>query len=154
MFREMRTTNKKLTDEELLEILDKAEYGVLSTIGEDGYPYGVPVNFVYEDGNIYFHGATEGHKIDNFKFNNKVSFCAVTDVELLSREFNTKFKSVIAFGEIKEVIGEEKNKAFMLILEKFSKEFLESGKKYVATSGHEAKVYKIEIEHMAAKGKK
>ncbi len=154
MFREIRANKKQLTDSEMIEVLDKAEYGILSTIGEDGYPYGVPVNFVYKDGNIYFHCDIEGHKVDNLTYNNKVSFCAVTDVEVLAKEFNTKFKSVVAFGEAKEVEGDEKIQAFMLILEKFSKEFLESGKKYVEASGHKAKIYRIEVEHMRAKGKK
>jgi nitroimidazol reductase NimA-like FMN-containing flavoprotein (pyridoxamine 5'-phosphate oxidase superfamily) len=154
MFREIRAENKKLDNEEMLEVLDKAEYGVLSTIGEDGYLYGVPVNFVYEDRKIYFHGAVEGHKADNLGYSDKASFCAIVDVELLPDEFNTKYRSVIAFGKIKEVAGEEKKKVFMMILEKFSNEFLESGKKYVMAAGHEARVYCMDVEHMTAKGKK
>lgn len=154
MFKEMRKQEKKLTNEEMYDILARAEYGVLSTVGEDGYPYGVPVNFVYMDEAIYFHCANEGHKVENIEFNNKVSFCAAVDVELIPEEFNTRFKSIIAFGEAKEVFGEEKIRAFLMIIEKFSNEFYESGVEYVKKAGYNAVVYKIKPEHMTAKGKK
>ena len=75
MFKEMRRKDRMLTKEELLDIMATAEYGVLSTVGEDGWPYGVPVNFVYNGGKIYFHAALTGQKLDNILFNNKVSFC-------------------------------------------------------------------------------
>ncbi len=154
MFKEMRKAEKKLTDQEMLTILENAEYGVLSTVGEDGYPYGVPVNFVYKDGDIFFHCALEGHKLENISFNNKVSFCVTTDVELIPKQFNTKFKSVIAFGIAEEVTGQDKTDIFMLIIEKFSKEFLEAGKKYISAASDKAKIYKIKVQHISAKGKK
>ena len=58
-------------------LMKNAKRGVLSLIGEDGYPYGLPINQWYceEDGKIYFHGAKEGHKIDAIKACDKVSFC-------------------------------------------------------------------------------
>lgn len=154
MFREMRRKEKMLTNEEMLDILATAEYGTLSTIGDDGWPYGVPVNFVYNDGKIYFHAALTGHKLDNIAFNNKVSFCVVKDVELLPADFNTKFKSVIAFGEVSEVPENSKNDIYKLIIEKFSKEFIASGLEYARTDGPKAKVFQIDVQHMTAKGKK
>jgi len=154
MFREMRRKDKMLTSEEMMEILKDAEYGIISTIGEDGWPYGVPVNFVYNDNKIYFHAALTGHKLENISYCNKVSFCTVTDVELLPADFSTKFKSVIAFGEVSEVKEEEKNDIYTLILEKFSKDFIPSGQEYVKADGPKAKVFQIEVQHMSAKGKK
>ena len=68
MFRESRKPEKNLSEAEMKEILEVAEYGVLATIGDDGYPYGVPLNFVYDGKAVYFHGAKEGHKVDNLKF--------------------------------------------------------------------------------------
>lgn len=95
MFRESRKPEKTLSESEMKEILTIAEYGVLSTVGEDGYPYGIPVNFVYDGENLYFHGAKEGHKVDNLRFSNKVAFTVVVDTQVLPKEFNTKFRSVI-----------------------------------------------------------
>ena len=154
MFREMRRKDKALTNNEMLEILQTAEYGILSTIGEDGYPYGVPVNYVYHNNKIYFHAALTGHKLDNIAFNEKVSFCVVKDVELMPDDFNTKYKSVIAFGKVKEVPEAEKKDIYVIILEKFSKDFMESGMEYMRKAGDDAKVFQIEIEHMTANGKK
>jgi len=154
MFREMRRSDKALTNEEMLDILNTAEYGILSTVGADGYPYGVPVNFVYLDNKIYFHAAVTGHKLDNMTFNNKVSFTVVKDVELMPDDFNTKYKSVIAFGKVKELPLDKKNEIYVAILKKFSKDFMEAGMKYIEEAGEKARVYEIDIEHMTAKGKK
>lgn len=154
MFREMRRKDKMLTKEEMLEIMKTAEYGVLSTVGEDGWPYGVPVNFVYDNEKIYFHAALTGQKLENFSFNNKVSFCVVKDVELIPEDFSTRFKSVIAFGEVSEVPEEGKNDIYKLIVEKFSMDFMASGMEYARTDGPKAKVFQIDVQNIAAKGKK
>ncbi len=154
MFEEMRRRDKRLTDEEMLDIMSTAEYGLLSTFGENGYPYGVPVNYVFKDGNIYFHTALSGHKLDNVAFNSKVSFCVVKDVELIPEDINTKFKSVISFGEVKEVPENEKSEIYILFLKKFSKEFIKDGLEYIKNEGAKAKVLRIEVIHMTAKGKK
>ena len=154
MFRESRKPEKTLSESEMKEILTTAEYGVLSTVGEDGYPYGIPVNFVYDGENLYFHGAKEGHKVDNLRFSNKVAFTVVVDTQVLPKEFNTKFRSVIVFGKAMIATDEERSKVFELILEKYAQTNIENGHKYVAHSGHEADIYKIQIEHAPAKGKK
>jgi nitroimidazol reductase NimA-like FMN-containing flavoprotein (pyridoxamine 5'-phosphate oxidase superfamily) len=83
MFHELRRKDKMLTYDEMIEILSTAEYGILSTVHENGWPYGVPVNFLYRDGNIYFHSALTGHKLNNIAFNQKVYFCVVKDVEFI-----------------------------------------------------------------------
>lgn len=75
MFRPMRRFRQQLSDSECEQILKEEPRGVLSVHGEDGYPYGMPVNFLYEDGKLYFHGAKQGHKIDALKKDNRVSFC-------------------------------------------------------------------------------
>lgn len=154
MFREIRRKDKVLEEELMLELLKNAEYGVLSTVGDDGYPYGVPLNYVYKDNSIYFHCALEGHKLDNINFNHKASFCVVSDVKLLPSKFNTEFKSVICFGQIKEVAESEKHDIFMAIIEKFSKDFIPEGKAYATASGSKAKIYKLEIQHMTGKAHK
>lgn len=132
MYREMRRKDKKRSEEEMFRILNTGLYGVLSTVGEDGIPYGVPISFVYKDNQIYFHSALVGYKLDNIKANNHVSFCIVNDVETVPNKFTTKFKSVIAFGTAEEVIENEKKVDLLkLFLEKYSNDFIESGVNYI-----------------------
>ena len=90
MFKEMRRMDKQLTEEENILILQRGEYGVLSTIGTNGYPYSVPLNYVYHNGYIYFHSAPEGYKLENIAMNDRISFCIAVDVELLPQKFDTK----------------------------------------------------------------
>ena len=80
MFRKIRRKEKQLTAEECSEILAMAEYGTLATMGADGYPYAVPVNYVFHNSNIYLHCANVGHKLDNIGYCSNVSFNVVTDV--------------------------------------------------------------------------
>ncbi|QIB69242.1 pyridoxamine 5'-phosphate oxidase family protein [Aminipila butyrica] len=153
MYREMRRKDKKLSEEDTLQVLKTAPYGMLSTVGEDNIPYGVPINFVYKDDKVFFHSGVAGHKLDNIKMNDNVSFCVVTDVETLPAEFNTKFKSVIIFGTAEEVQEEKKVEVFKLFLEKFSPDFMESGVEYIHKASKGARIFQINIEHMTAKGK-
>lgn len=154
MYQEMRRKDRLLPDEEIVRILTTASYGVLSTVSEDGNPYGVPISFVYKDGRIYFHSASVGHKLDNIKLNHHISFCAVTDVETLPDKFATKYRSVIAFGEATELYREEKTEIFKLFLEKYAINFMESGMEYIKKAGGHARIFKIDVQHVTAKGKR
>lgn len=110
MFRKMRRFKQQLTDEQCIHILKTEKRGVLSVMGEDGYPYGVPMNFIYDDGKIYFHGAKEGHKIDALKANPKVSFCTYTKGVQNPKKIGLDVQSVIVFGHINFVDDPEKIK--------------------------------------------
>lgn len=154
MFKEIRRKDRELEMTETMEILKKCNYGILSTIGENGYPYGVPVSYVYIDNAIYFHGALEGQKLDNIMNNNKVSFCVVGETCVLPDKFSTKFESVIIFGRANEVYDEEKNMVMLEILNKYSKEHLESGKQYIKNAGSKVRVIKISIEHISGKARR
>lgn len=151
MFRKMRRQEKEIENKEIEEILNKGEYGIFATIGENGYPYSVPLNYVYFEDCIYFHSAKSGHKIDNIKNNDKVSFCVVGDTEVLPSEFNTKYESVIVFGSAIGIDGKEKEKALLKIIEKYSLEFLEEGKLYISKAKDATSVVKISIDHMTGK---
>lgn len=141
-----------MLSEEALELLRNGEYGILSVIGDDGYPYGVPLNHVYKDGCIYFHCALEGHKIDAIKNNNKVSFCVVGNTEIISDKFSTKYESVIIFGRAEEVIEENEKKAGLLsIIEKYSSDYQDEGKKYINKDYQRAALFRIVIEHIIGK---
>ena len=99
MFREMRRNKQQLSCEECEEILRKSTAGVLAVSGDDGYPYAVPLSYVYCDNKIYFHSAKSGHKIDGIKNNSKVSFCVIAKDEIIPEKFTTYFRSVIVFGK-------------------------------------------------------
>lgn len=107
MFREMRRKKQQLSEEETLEILRTGKTAILGLSGDDGYPYTVPVNYVYADGKIYFHGAKTGHKIDSIKRNSKVSLCVIEKDDIVSEELTTYFKSVILFGTARILETEE-----------------------------------------------
>jgi hypothetical protein len=147
----MRRKDKEIETDEAISFLTKCEYGVLSTVGNDGQPYGVPLNYAYKDNCIYFHCALTGHKIDNIDNNPKVSFCTVGDTKVLPSEFSTNYVSVVVFGVASEVQGTERYNALVLLLEKFSPEFIGEGKKYIEKKDKATRVFKIEIQNISGK---
>jgi uncharacterized protein len=170
MFRKIRRKEKQLTIEESIEILTRAKYGTLATMGANGYPYAVPVNYVYHNERIYFHCATVGHKLDNIDNCSRVSFNVVTDVwvvpllpdidinesDLRFNGFDTNFNSVIIFGKAKEVFEEEKMDGLNAFLKKFLNaneynKYREAGIKYIEKSWEKTKLIKIEIVNITGK---
>ncbi len=152
MFRSIRLKDRVVNDENAVEIIKKGSYGVLSTIGEDGYPYGVPLNYTYFDNCICFHCAQQGHKLDNIKFNEKVSFCVVTCSEVLANKFDTDYESAIAFGRANEVTDKSEKKDILLsVINKYSKDYLDAGMNYMKKYWDETKVIKIKIDHFSGK---
>ena len=106
----MRRIKQQLSQEECISILKSEVRGVLSVIGDDDYPYGIPIDFYYseQDGHIYFHGAGEGHKIDSIKKHDKVSFCVMDKGTPDAESWFLHFKSVIVFGHIRIVEDHDK----------------------------------------------
>ena len=105
MFRPMRRFKQEQDKETCINILKTEKRGVLSLSGDDDYPYGIPINFYYDEelNKIFFHGAGEGHKIDAIKRNNKVSFCTWNNGEQVEGKWYYMVLSVIAFGKIRIV---------------------------------------------------
>ncbi len=106
----MRRIKQQISDEECIKVLKEQPRGVLSMIGDDGYPYGIPIDFWYceDDGKIYFHGAKEGHKIDAVSKCDKVSFCVMDQGFRKDGEWALNITSVIIFGRISVVTDEKK----------------------------------------------
>ncbi|WMJ76201.1 MULTISPECIES: pyridoxamine 5'-phosphate oxidase family protein [unclassified Sedimentibacter] len=154
MFHKMRRKDKQMSAEESIEILKRGEVGILSTICENGYPYGVPLNYVYLNNSIYFHCAKDGQKLSNIKNSSKVSFCVYHDVELLPEKFDTNYKSVILFGKASEACEEEKYNALVELIKKYSGDYLDKGLEYIDKAKNSAKVYKISIDHVTGKTQK
>ena len=110
MFREMLRKKQQLPEEECIEILKNELRGVLSVIGVDDYPYGMPINHFYceEDGKIYFHSGRKGHKIDAMKRHDKASFCVYDQGFRREGEWALNIRSVIVFGRIEFIEDKEK----------------------------------------------
>lgn len=108
-FRELVRINRKIPEEECRRILKEELRGVLSLIGDGGYPYGMPLNHFYneEDGKLYFHSGMKGHKIDALKQNPKASYCVMDQGYRNEGEWALNIKSVIVFGQIEIIEDKE-----------------------------------------------
>ncbi|MDO5292056.1 MAG: pyridoxamine 5'-phosphate oxidase family protein [bacterium] len=153
---EMRRKDRQLTEEETIQLLEATEYGILSTVSEDGTPYGVPISFAFKDHCIYMHGAkAEGHKLRNVASNAEGCFTVVDHVQALPEKFSTQYMSAIAFGKL-QVVTEEKEKhgALEALIQKYSPDFYESGLAYIERAAANTTVIKLEVSHMTGKGRK
>ena len=109
MFREMRRFKQQIPNEECIEILKNEPRGVLSVLGDNGYPYGVPMDHWYSeiDGKLYFHSGKKGHKIDAMLRHPKASFCVYDEGIRENGNWYLTIRSVIVFGKI-EVVEDRK----------------------------------------------
>lgn len=129
MFRSLRRIKQQLSQEDCISVLKNEVRGVLSVLGDNDYPYGVPVNFYYShtDNKIFFHGSREGHKIDAIKKHDKVSFCVYDKGTQIEGKHGLDYKSVIVFGRIKILEDREKT---INIVRKLAEQF-DFDKKYI-----------------------
>ena len=113
----MRRLKQQISEEECIRILKEQPRGVLSMIGDDGYPYGIPMNHLYmEDGHLYFHGTKESHKIDAISKCDKVSYCVYDQGYRKEGEWALNIISVVVFGRIRVVEDEEKKREICTLL--------------------------------------
>jgi nitroimidazol reductase NimA-like FMN-containing flavoprotein (pyridoxamine 5'-phosphate oxidase superfamily) len=149
MFKEMRRKDKLMTNLDTLALLSRGQEGVLGTIGDNGYPYTVIVNYVYYQGKLYFHCAKEGYKLDNIKKNPKVSFSVYDNVEVIGKELNTKYQSLVLFGKANVIDTTEE--ILMELIKKYSDLPDEIAKKMIAREINITTVVEIKIEHITGK---
>ena len=107
MFREMRRKKQRLSAEACEAILAEGTSGVLAVDGDGGYPYAVPLSYVYQDGKLFFHCAKSGHMLDAVRRNPRASFCVIGQDRVVPEEYTSYFRSVIVFGTIR-VLQEER----------------------------------------------
>ena len=152
MFRKMRRIKQLLSKEETNEILQTCTSGVLGVIGDDDYPYTVPVSYVYKDGKLFFHGAKEGHKIDSIKRNNKVTFCVIEKDEVIQKTFTTHFRSVSVFG-IARILTEDDERKYAIesLVEKYSPDYIEEGQLEIKSEWNRVCLIEVKIEHITGK---
>lgn len=152
MFREMRRFKQAVSAEKCIEVLTNEPRGVLSVIAENGYPYGFPINHIYdnETGKIYFHGAKQGHKVDAIKKCDKVSLCVYDSGYRKDGEWALNITSVIVFGKIKMVDDVETIKrACKKLCLKFADEAYYE--KEISQSLKNVQLFEITPEHMSGK---
>jgi hypothetical protein len=151
-FREIRRRDRALTEEQAREILRRAEYGVLATVGADGWPYGVPVNHVLSGDALYIHCAGEGHKLENIAHEERVSFSAVASVTVLPDKLATLYESAIVFGRAAVVTDPaEKRRALELLAVRFCGSLTPAAEEEIATTGPRTAVVRIRVERIAGK---
>lgn len=152
MFREMRRIKQQLSAAECEEILRGCTAGTLALSGDDGYPYAVPISYVFESGKLYFHSALTGHKLDAVKRSDKASFCVIADDDVLPEKFTTVFRSVIAFGKIRVIEDTaEKRRAIELLSDKYSPNLEAERDKEIADGFERMCMLELSVEHMTGK---
>ena len=153
MFREMRRKRQQLTEAECIEILMKNTSGVLAVLGDGGYPYAVPLSYVYDGGSLYFHCAKSGNKLDAIKNCDKVSFCVIDQDLVVPEKYTTYFRSVIIFGRARVVEQEDEiRSAIGKLAVKYNPDDSKENRDHVIEKEYNAMcMVKIQIEHMTGK---
>ncbi len=142
-----------MPEEETLTLLREGYSGVLALNGDDGYPYAVPLNYVYTDGKLYFHGAKSGYRSDAANRDEKVSSCVVGQSENVPEKFTCVFRSVVAFGRASYVTDEEeKRSAIELMLNKYAPErSAEDREKAIDSEWSAMAILRVDVEHVTGK---
>ena len=110
MFRNLTRARQALSPAECIALLKSEKRGVLSVLGDEGYPYGVPLNHYYneDDGRIYFHSGGFGHKLDALRACDKASFLLMDQGQRDPGDWALRFRSVIVFGRVEFIEDREK----------------------------------------------
>ena len=151
-FRAMRRHRQQLSQEESISILERATSGTLALLGDDDYPYAVPISFVYHEGCLYFHSAVEGHKIDAIQRHDKASFCVIEQDNVQGEKYTTYFRSVIAFGHISIIEdADEKLATARLLGNRYNPHQDEALQKEIDKGLHRMVMIRMKIEHLTGK---
>ena len=153
MFREMRRKKQQLPYNECIEILDNSTSGVLAVLGDDDYPYAVPLSYVYTDGKIFLHCAKTGHKLDAIKKHEKVSFCVIAQDKIVPERYTTHYRSVIAFGRARILENDsEIRESIELIAKKYHPTGTAEHRSAEIEGAYNALcMIELEIEHLTGK---
>lgn len=154
MFREMRRFKQQVSDDECKKILTEENRGTFSVIGDNGYPYTIPINFYYDetDHKIYFHGAKEGHKVDAINQCNKVCFTTWNQGFKKEGHWEWNVTSVVVFGRVALVTDRTviEDRLRKLAIKYYPTED-EVEEEMSSSSANHVQMYAIEIEHMTGK---
>ena len=151
-FRAMRRKRQQLSEEESVAILKKATAGTLALLGDNDYPYAVPLSYVYQEGRIYFHSALSGHKVDAIRKCDKASFCVIEKDDVQPEKYTTFFRSVIAFGRIHIIEDEhEKLETARMLGNRYNPNHDEALQKEIEGGLSRMLMIRFDIEHLTGK---
>ena len=151
-FRPMRRIRQQLSDTETVGILERATSGTLALLGDNGYPYAVPISYVYDDGKLYFHSALSGHKVDAIRRCDKASFCVIDQDDVVPEKYTTEYRSVIAFGRIHIIEDEEEKMAAARMLgDRYNPHQDEALQKEIESGLSRMLALRFDIEHLTGK---
>ena len=155
MTRPLRREDRRMDDAAAMVLLQRGEYGILSTADSNHQPYGIPVNYAVMDAHIFFHCAQEGHKLDNITANSKVSFCVVGRVQVLPEKFATRYESVIVTGSA-DIIDDPilRKNALRALIVKYAPGHIPAGEAYIDKLFDKTAVVRISIDHLSGKARK
>ena len=153
MFREVARKKNAISKDECEKLLNDQVRGVLAVLGDDGYPYGFPINHFYDDrdGHIYFHSGDVGYKLEAMRRSDKVSFCVYDKGYVKEGDWALNIKSVVVFGRIRFVEDEEKA---LDICRRLSYKFISSDEYIddeIRRSKHRLVCFELVPEHMTGK---
>ncbi len=151
-FREMRRKRQQLSEEESINILQKSTAGTLALLGDNDYPYAVPISYVYMNGTLYFHSAMSGHKVDAIRKCDKASFCVIEQDEVHPEKYTTFYRSVIAFGRIQIIEDEaEKSEKARMLGNRYNPNQEEALQKELEKGLSRMLMIRFDIEHLTGK---
>ncbi len=153
MFREMRRSRQQLSEAETEQILQRGTSGVLALSGDEGYPYALPISYLYAHKKLYFHSALEGHKLDAIRRDPKASFCVIDRDMIDPLQYTTLFRSAIAFGKIRVLTDEaEKRAAIDRLAIKYAPEDTQANRgRVIAQAWDRLCMLEMTVEHISGK---
>lgn len=151
----VRRQDRLLPEDEAKSLLEKGEYGVLSVISENGLPYGVPLSYAWDGWDvIYLHSAPEGRKISALAKSGNTSFCVVGKTKVIPEKFSTFYESIILVCKARTGLShEEKKKALMLLVDKYSPDHPEKGARYADAAVKGTEIIRLDIVEWSGKKK-
>ena len=152
MTRPMRRIRQQLEQAACEEVLNRCTSGVLALSGDEGWPYAVPLSYVWAEGKLIFHGAKEGHKLDAMRREPRASFCVVDADEIVPERYTTHYRSVICFGRMRVVEEpEEMRRLTMLLGEKYWPGHSKEGAAEIDGAMSRLCVFVMDVEEMTGK---
>ena len=153
MFRPIRKKKNEISTDSAKELLRSSRRGVLAVNGDDGYPYAIPVNYLYDEENnsLIFHGAKAGHKVDSLKKDDKICFTVFGNEKIREEEWAPYLQSVVVFGRCHLV---ESRDDILRLVKKFALKYYPDENtvdEEIAFSGKGVQMFEIKIEHMSGK---
>lgn len=151
-FRKMRRERQQLSEEESIRILQRATAGTLALLGDEDYPYAVPLSYVYHEGKLFFHSALTGHKVDAIRKSDKASFCVIERDDVQPNRYTTFYRSVIAFGRIRIIEdGQEKLEAARMLGNRYNPNHDEALQREIESGLSRMLAIRFDIEHLTGK---